>query len=109
MESKRRVDIDGLRGVAVILVLLFHFKNSARLPSGFVGVDVFFVISGFVVTLAMVHRHKDEDFPFLAEFFSRRVMRLIPPTAVVSIITVSFAKMVYLLDEFIKCAVLTFV
>jgi peptidoglycan/LPS O-acetylase OafA/YrhL len=46
--AARRDDIDGFRGIAVFVVVLFHFSRSL-LPSGFLGVDMFFVISGFVV------------------------------------------------------------
>ncbi|AKH99514.1 hypothetical protein IMCC20628_00794 [Hoeflea sp. IMCC20628] len=48
-KSHHRFDIDGLRAIAVISILLFHI-NENWLPGGFVGVDVFFVISGFVIT-----------------------------------------------------------
>lgn len=71
-----RPDIDGLRGVAVICVLLYHAFPTA-LPGGFVGVDVFFVISGFLIT-GLVHAGiRAGDFSVLA-FYARRVRRLVP-------------------------------
>ena len=52
-----RPEIDGLRAIAVLAVIIFHF-NEHLLPSGFLGVDVFFVISGFVITASLA-RHQD--------------------------------------------------
>jgi peptidoglycan/LPS O-acetylase OafA/YrhL len=83
--SSRRRDIQGLRAVAVILVVAFH----AQLPisGGFIGVDVFFVISGFVIT-AMLHRELLADRRVhLPRFYLRRFMRLTPAlAAMVSIV-----------------------
>ncbi|HVN52314.1 MAG TPA: acyltransferase family protein [Acidimicrobiales bacterium] len=76
----RRPDIQGLRAVAVLLVVAFH--AGLRIPGGFVGVDVFFVISGFVITsllVAEVSRTERLDF---ASFYSRRVRRILPALAV---------------------------
>ncbi|MBX9769647.1 MAG: acyltransferase [Bdellovibrionales bacterium] len=77
--------IDGLRGVAVLAVLAFHLKNS-WLPSGFLGVDIFFVISGFVVSHS-VHRFQGPFGPFLLEFYRRRVLRIFPPLLACLILT----------------------
>lgn len=74
-----RPDIQGLRAIAVVMVLLFH----ARLPfpGGFLGVDVFFVISGFVIT-SMLVREKQKTGTFrLSEFYLRRFKRLTPALA----------------------------
>jgi peptidoglycan/LPS O-acetylase OafA/YrhL len=72
-----RPEIDGLRAIAVLAVITFHF-NEHLLSSGFLGVDVFFVISGFVITASLA-RHRDSDWrPFLLGFYARRVKRLIP-------------------------------
>jgi peptidoglycan/LPS O-acetylase OafA/YrhL len=72
-----RPEIDGLRAIAVLAVITFHF-NEHLLPSGFLGVDVFFVISGFVITASLA-RHQDSDWrPFLLGFYARRIKRLIP-------------------------------
>src|SRR6185437_10307764 len=69
--------IDGLRAVAVLLVLIFHAFPKA-LPGGFVGVDVFFVISGFLITGIILTR----DFSFLG-FYARRARRLFPALSLV--------------------------
>ena len=72
-----RPEIDGLRAIAVLAVITFHF-NEDLLPSGFLGVDVFFVISGFVITASLA-RHQESDWrPFLLGFYARRIKRLIP-------------------------------
>ena len=72
-----RPDIDGLRGVAVGLVILYHlfpgtFKN------GFLGVDVFFVISGFVVTQALQRNLVHGFFNGLVDFYAHRIKRILP-------------------------------
>ncbi len=81
-----RPDIDGLRAVAVLPVILFHFGFSA-FPGGFVGVDVFFVISGYLITRLLVHDIDSGIFSF-ARFYERRARRLFPAMFVVVIATV---------------------
>ena len=71
-----RADIDGLRAVAVLSVLLFHV-DVPGFAGGFVGVDVFFVISGFLITRNILKRVEAERFSF-KDFFGRRVRRLFP-------------------------------
>ncbi|MDH3998892.1 MAG: acyltransferase family protein, partial [Desulfuromonadales bacterium] len=69
--------IDGIRAFAVIAVIIYHMNPSA-LPGGFSGVDVFFVVSGYVVSLSL-DKHKDLRLAsFLALFYSRRIKRIIP-------------------------------
>lgn len=69
--------IDGLRAIAVISVILNHF-GSDLLPSGFLGVDIFFVISGYVITGSLCNTGSDSLVGLLLEFYSRRVKRIIP-------------------------------
>jgi len=74
--ERYRPDIDGLRAVAIIPVVFFHF----RLPGfdgGFVGVDVFFVISGYLIT-TLIHAEMQNDRFSLASFYERRVRRIFP-------------------------------
>jgi peptidoglycan/LPS O-acetylase OafA/YrhL len=71
-----RVDIDGLRAIAVAAIVLFHINPNA-LPGGFVGVDVFFVISGFLITASIRQQLETSRFS-LWDFYARRVRRLFP-------------------------------
>jgi len=73
---KYRPDIDGLRAVAVMLVLIFHAFPDA-VPGGFVGVDVFFVISGFLIT-GIIARELELGRFSLLDFYNRRVRRIFP-------------------------------
>lgn len=72
-----RPEIDGLRALAVIAVIINHFNKSV-LPSGYLGVDVFFVISGYVITLSLINQAQFSPQAFLSGFYSRRVKRLVP-------------------------------
>lgn len=72
-----RLDIDGLRGIAVILVIIFHAKE-ALIPSGFRGVDIFFVISGYVVAASILRHQSKSLFDYFIGFYKRRVLRLMP-------------------------------
>lgn len=78
---KFRADVDGLRGVAVLLVVVYHTKLGL-MPGGYVGVDVFFVISGFVITGLIVSLIDRGQFS-TASFLARRLRRLMPAAAVV--------------------------
>lgn len=81
-----RADIEGLRGIAVLLVLLFH----ASIPGfngGFVGVDVFFVISGFLITGMLLREYESTGKISLRDFYARRARRLLPASALVLLVT----------------------
>ncbi|WP_244927872.1 acyltransferase family protein [Nocardioides sp. W7] len=77
-----RPDIEGLRAVAVLSVLIYH-AGLAWVPGGYVGVDVFFVISGFLITSLMVREVERQGRLGLADFWARRARRLLPASAVV--------------------------
>lgn len=77
-----RADVDGLRAIAVIGVLLAHIDAVNLLPGGFLGVDVFFVISGFVITQLIIRERLEGSFS-LSSFYIRRVRRLLPLLLVV--------------------------
>jgi peptidoglycan/LPS O-acetylase OafA/YrhL len=77
--------LDGLRGVAVLLVLLYHAR--AGVSGGYVGVDVFLVLSGFLIT-SLLLRESDQGAVSLWGFWSRRARRLLPVSAVVVVFTV---------------------
>ena len=87
-----RPDIQGLRGIAVLLVVLFH--ADVALTGGFVGVDVFFVISGFVITQMLLRELDATGAVNLRDFYARRVRRLLPALALVSIATLAAAIVV---------------
>lgn len=80
--SRFRPDIQGLRAIAVGLVLLYH-AGLSWLPGGFVGVDVFFVISGFLITGMLVRQSMDRGRIDLADFYARRIRRILPAATVV--------------------------
>jgi peptidoglycan/LPS O-acetylase OafA/YrhL len=80
-----RADIQGLRAIAVILVLLFHFETGLR--GGYLGVDMFFVISGFVIASSTLREIDRTDTFSWSAFLHRRVRRLLPGIAVVAVAT----------------------
>ncbi|MFJ2711234.1 acyltransferase family protein [Pseudomonas sp. NPDC087346] len=82
-----RRDIDGLRALAVIPVVLFHFGFST-FSGGFVGVDVFFVISGFLITTILFREISAQRFSFL-DFWGRRARRILPALSVVVVVTLA--------------------
>ncbi|MBF0512053.1 MAG: acyltransferase, partial [Candidatus Omnitrophica bacterium] len=93
-----RADIDGLRAVAVLSVLGFHvFPHLFK--GGFIGVDIFFVISGFLISTIILGQLNQNTFSFV-EFYSRRIRRIFP--AVIIILAVCFLLGWFLLfeDEF---------
>ena len=81
----RRADIQGLRMIAVISVVIFH--AGGPLPGGFTGVDVFFVISGYVITEMLLRQWNQSGTIKLGEFFFRRIKRLLPALGVVVMFT----------------------
>jgi peptidoglycan/LPS O-acetylase OafA/YrhL len=91
---KYRSDINGLRGVAILLVVLFHISQGWKsmeniLHAGFIGVDIFFVISGFLISTIIFKSLESNNFNFL-EFYSRRVKRLFPSLIVVLLSSLLF-------------------
>ena len=83
--SRYRPDIDGLRAIAVMLVVNFHAFPEA-MPGGFIGVDIFFVISGFLIT-GIIVRELDQQRFGLAAFYNRRIRRIFPALIVVLCVT----------------------
>ena len=85
--SDFRLDVQGLRAVAVGLVILYHF-NFLGCRGGFVGVDVFFVISGFVISGVILREVDKRSKLSLAGFYARRARRILPASALVLVVTV---------------------
>lgn len=92
-----RADIDGLRAFAVMSVVVFHAFPSL-LPGGFVGVDVFFVISGFLISGIMFNALQAGTFTF-SDFYARRVKRIFPALTLVLLASFAFAWFVLFNDE----------
>ncbi len=84
--SSHRLDIDGLRALAVLSVI-FHHLDKDLLPSGYLGVDIFFVISGYVITQSLFSKSYIGLSSLLLDFYSRRVKRLVPALVVCVLIT----------------------
>jgi peptidoglycan/LPS O-acetylase OafA/YrhL len=89
-----RSDIEGLRAVAILLVVAYH----ARVPhfdGGFVGVDVFFVLSGYLITGILVEEIAQTGKIDLIRFYARRIKRLLPAVALMLLVTVVAAYLIY--------------
>ena len=93
-----RPDIDALRGLAVFLVVIFHAFPEV-IPGGFIGVDVFFVISGYLITTIILTSIEKNSFSII-EFYSRRVKRLFPALIVVLLTVLLTGWLVLFPDEF---------
>lgn len=95
-----RPDIDGLRAIAVLSVVFFH-AGIPGLPGGFVGVDVFFVISGYLITSLILKDIDQDRFSFL-KFYLRRAKRIFPALIVVLLATTIGGWFILFPDEFKK-------
>ena len=89
MKLPYRKEIDGLRAIAVISIILFHAGFKA-FEGGYVGVDIFFVISGFLITSLIVRDYRQGHFSFKT-FYIRRARRLLPALFIVLIVSMAFA------------------
>src|SRR5512139_1330633 len=86
-----RPDIEGLRAVAVALVVLGH-AGVPRLAGGYIGVDMFFVLSGFLITGQLLKEHGSRGRTSLAGFYARRARRILPAASLVLIVTVAASQ-----------------
>lgn len=91
--SARFGGLDGLRAIAVTLVLVYHFFPQV-LPGGFLGVDIFFVISGFLITSLLIRERATHGRVSLSSFWRRRARRLLPALALVLLVCTSLAALV---------------
>ena len=89
---KYRPEIDGLRAVAVLPVILFHFNNDL-LPGGYIGVDIFFVISGFLITSIILDEYERGVFSF-SNFWLRRIRRILPALTAMVLATLVVGSLV---------------
>src|SRR5437016_5057224 len=81
-----RRDLEGLRGIAILSVVLYHL-DASLFPGGFIGVDIFFVLSGFLITGILVRDLSDSGRVRLGEFWARRARRILPAAALVLLVT----------------------
>ncbi|MCU1621785.1 MAG: hypothetical protein JWL79_630 [Frankiales bacterium] len=94
---KYRSDVDGLRAVAVTSVVAYHLQTP-QVTGGFVGVDVFFVISGFLITSLIVGELGEGRFT-ITDFYRRRLRRIVPALATVLLVTCLVASVLLFADE----------
>ncbi len=97
-----RPDIDGLRAIAVLSVLIFHAFPS-MLPGGFIGVDIFFVISGYLISSIIFNSLHGGKFSF-SDFYARRIRRIFPPLLLVILVFLVVGWHVLLPDEYAQLA-----
>jgi len=97
-----RADIDGLRAIAILGVVFFHF-NIYPFEGGYLGVDVFLVISGYLIASFILPKLKNNDFNFF-EFFLRRIKRLLPTYYITLVLSLILAYFVFEPDIFNKFA-----
>ncbi|WP_422491285.1 acyltransferase family protein [Endozoicomonas sp. ALE010] len=95
-----RTDLEGLRGLAVLAVMLLHF-NVPSFTGGYIGVDIFFVLSGYLISSLILHDIKNNNFSYL-NFYNRRIKRLIPATLLVVAVTVVVYSFLLLPNEYIS-------
>jgi peptidoglycan/LPS O-acetylase OafA/YrhL len=98
VHPKYRADIDGLRAIAILSVVIFH-AYPQKLPGGFVGVDVFFVISGFLISTIIFKSLEKNAFSFY-DFYMRRARRIFPALFLVLACSFAFGWFVLLADEY---------
>lgn len=96
-----RSDIDGLRGIAVISVVVYHFIPTA-LPGGFIGVDVFFVISGYLITKQLVNGTFERSISGIKKFYVKRIRRLFPSLILVLAFTLAFGQLILFSEEKVR-------
>ena len=89
---QHRKDIQGLRALAVLLVVAGHLFPGV-VKGGFIGVDIFFVISGFVITQQMLKGYPNSSKGFLINFYARRIRRILPSAILVTLVTIWVTKL----------------
>ena len=105
MKKFYRPEIDGLRAIAVIGVILYHaelvYSGSQILSGGFLGVDIFFVISGYLITLIIYNEYKEEKYFSYKKFYIRRIRRLVPALVAMICISTILAYFVLLPNQYL--------
>jgi peptidoglycan/LPS O-acetylase OafA/YrhL len=94
---KYRSDIDGLRAIAILSVIAFHVSGS--FSSGFIGVDIFFVISGYLISTILFKSFQKNTFSY-KEYYSRRILRIFPALSLVLFVSLAIGYFLLLADEY---------
>ena len=92
-----RADIDGLRALAVLSVAIFHL-NSSWMPSGFLGVDIFFVLSGFLISTILYREISTGTFSY-ARFYIRRMRRILPAFFAVVLVSLVLGSVLFVAED----------
>lgn len=100
MSTPYRPDIDGLRALAVLSVVVFH-ANPNVLPGGYLGVDIFFVISGYLITSILINEHARGTYS-IVDFYKRRALRILPALFFVLISSFIAAWYLYMPSEMVR-------
>jgi peptidoglycan/LPS O-acetylase OafA/YrhL len=98
ISPRYRSDIDGLRAIAVLGVVIYHAFPMV-LPGGFIGVDIFFVISGYLISGILYRGHREGNFSY-GEFYARRIRRLFPALITMLVLCLAYGWWILLPDEF---------
>lgn len=98
VDHKYRADIDGLRAIAVLTVVVFHI-HSSLVPGGYVGVDIFFVISGYLIGGILLRDLEKKTFS-IRTFYERRVRRIFPALFATLLVTLGIAAAIYMPLDF---------
>lgn len=100
-----RPDVDGMRALAVLAVIAYHF-SPANFPGGFIGVDIFFVISGYLITGILVKAIEESQFPtfrcLLSDFYQRRVRRIFPTLILILAACIGLGWLVLFSSEYAR-------
>src|SRR5450631_525300 len=98
-----RLDIQGLRAVAILLVVCFH-AGVPGISGGFVGVDVFFVVSGYLITSMLVSEIETTRHISLVNFYAKRARRLLPASLLMTCVVLIACRFIYSPEEIIEFA-----
>jgi len=96
-------ELDGLRGLAVIFVFIFHLNETGVMKGGFIGVDIFFVISGFIMTKILYQSIENHQFSYRT-FIAARIARLYPALICVLLVSLIVGYLIYTPDYYLNSA-----
>jgi peptidoglycan/LPS O-acetylase OafA/YrhL len=99
MRIDYRKDITGLRAIAVLAVLIFHISPQ-YLQGGYLGVDIFFVISGYLISSILINEYNTTNTISLSLFYKKRILRILPATLFIIFITALISKIIMIEDSF---------